>query len=174
MRKQILISLTVLAVLSTALATKAQDIVTREIGRGDLAPIEGVPAAGKVTWFLDSVGTRKSNVSCTIETEFTNSTGELLFRLTDKGGLSGDPACKLRLLTPPLRNNYVFEGVDISTFFCGNDACSTSKSSVAPGSNLFEVNVKGGMKGVLIGFPARKSIFRVRVRLRGPANSSPF
>ncbi|MGH9906800.1 MAG: hypothetical protein ACRD8U_14610 [Pyrinomonadaceae bacterium] len=37
--------------------TQAQDIVTREVGRSDLAPMEGVATTGRITWFLDSKGT---------------------------------------------------------------------------------------------------------------------
>lgn len=162
-------------VLVGGTTAKAQDTVVKEVGRAHLAPTEGIDSPGKVTWFLDSNGTRTANVRCTIETELTNSSSELLFRLTDTGGLSGDPACKLRLVAPPLKNDYKFESVSISTFHCGNPNCTaTVVSSVDKGSNLFGMNVKGGMKGVFVGFAARKSIFRVRVMVKGPANLSPF
>lgn len=164
------------SVLVGGRTAQAQDIVVKEVGRAHLASSQNTTSPGKVRWSLVTKGTRNTNVKCTIETEFTNSTSELLFRLTDFGGLSGDPACDLDLMfTPTLKNNYTFEGVTISKEFCGNSPCTAEVvAHTATGSNLFEVHVKGGMKGIFAGFPARKAIFRVRAKLRGPANLSPF
>jgi hypothetical protein len=154
----------------------AQDIVIKEVGTAHLASVQNTTESGKVRWSLVSKGTRRTNVKCTIETEITNSTSELLFRLTDFGGLSGDPACELDLMvTPTLKHSYTFEGVSISTAYCGNSPCTAEVvSQTSKGSNLFEVIVKGSMKGIFAGFPNRRAIFRVHAKVKGPANQSPF
>jgi hypothetical protein len=164
------------SVLVVGRTAQAQDIVIKEVGRAHLASVQNTTEAGKVRWSLVTKGTRNTNVKCTVETEFTNSTSELLFRLTDFGGLSGDPACQLDLMViPTLKNNYTFEGVSISTMYCGNPPCTADVvSHTSRGSNLFEVIVKGGMKGIFAGFPNRRAIFRVHAKVKGPANQSPF
>lgn len=164
------------SVLVAERAASAQDIVIKEVGRAHLASAQNSTETGKVRWSLVTKGTRNTNVKCTIETEITNSTSELLFRLTDFGGLSGDPACQLDLMvTPTLKNNYTFEGVSISTAYCGNPPCTANVvDHTDTGTHSFEVIVKGGMKGIFAGFPNRKAIFRVHARVKGPSNLSPF
>ena len=154
---------------------RAQEIRVMEVGMAHLSPTEDTDTPGKVRWSFKRSGTRTSNVGCGIETEFTNSTGELRFRLTDYGGLQGDPGCTLSLKFDQLKNSYTFDGVTVETTHCGNSPCKASVvRASAQGSSSLDVVVHAGMKGVLIGFPSRKSMFRVRAKLRGPAGLSPF
>ena len=180
MRRQMMtgapLALALLAAVMTAwVPARAQEMVIKEVGRAHLAPQPHSDSPGRVRWSLARTGTRTSNVTCAIETEFTNSTSELLFRLTDSGGLSGDPACELSLRFEPLKNSYTFHSASISTLHCGNPQCkATVAFTGSEGVQSLSVRVRGDMKGVLSMFPARKAIFKVRVRVRGPAGEDPF
>jgi hypothetical protein len=139
------------------------------VKRGDLS-ISGAASPGTVSWGLLAAG--KPGTSCGLTFDGTN-TNEIMMRLTDNGGFSGDPTCELFLKFASLKNHYTFEGVNITTYDCGNFPCSqTVLRPGTPGSNSLDVSVRGKMKGTV--FSNVNSIFRVTPTLSGPVNFSPF
>jgi hypothetical protein len=143
----------------------------RVVKRGNLTSTPGTASPGQVNWGFWIKG--KAGAACTLTSDGTN-TDEIMMRVTDNGGLSGDPICELSLRFESLKNHYTFDGVTIVTFpgACGNSPCEPIVLSPGtPGSSSLDVTVRGKMKGTLV---ASRSIFRVSPTLRGPANFDPF
>jgi hypothetical protein len=165
-----------LPLLLLAQETRAQKMETKEIGVQFLDPApQGLNpglSTPRVSWHFNSTVARKENVSCDIETERINEAWrELVFRLTDNGGI-GDTACDLKLQFDSLKNFYLFSGVGLEVDDCGNPPCETAVvTSSGPDKSSFNVVVRGKMKGAWLKSTAR---FRVRLRVRGPRDFSPF
>ena len=145
---------------------------TKTVKRADLTSTAGTFEVGKVIWGFWIKG--KAGAGCTLTSDGTN-TNEIMMRVTDNGGLSGDPICELSLRFESLKNHYTFDGVTIDTFpgGCGNSPCEAMVLKLGSrGSNSLDVTVRGKMKGTLV--PNVHSIFRVSPTLRGPAGFNPF
>jgi hypothetical protein len=140
------------------------------IKRNDLTDEPGAFNAEQVNWGFWVKD--KKGAECSLTTDGTN-TNEIMIHLSDGGGLSGDPECELGLDFESLKNSFVFTGVTITAFNCGNAPCAaTVLRGGRAGSKSLHVTVSGKMKGVLVG--TSNSFFRVTPTLRGPAGFNPF
>ncbi|HKR60596.1 MAG TPA: hypothetical protein VJS64_12825 [Pyrinomonadaceae bacterium] len=146
--------------------------VVRQVKRGNLSATAGAANPGEVNWGFWSKG--KAGAGCTLTSDGTNN-DEIMMRVKDNGGMSGDPICELSLRFDSLKNRYTFAGVTIVTFpgACGNAPCAPIVLKPGtPGSNFLDLTVSGKMKGTVL--PGANSIFRVIPTVRGPAGFDPF
>jgi hypothetical protein len=174
-----LVALVFLTIVS-AREVYAQNVV--EVRRDQLTLLPNIAQAGRVQWSLDSSGTRRENVRCTIENgfEFRQSNDQIVFRLTDSGGLMNDPACDFNLSFVNLKNSFVFESVSMDDpVVCGNEPCSTGITRTNnPGDHSFNVRVRLKMKGIASWLPStrnkRTAVVRVRLKLSSPPDRAIF